>query len=42
MMPLPLAVQLYTFRDAARFGGAGMGLDVPTLTAIAEAGFAGV
>jgi sugar phosphate isomerase/epimerase len=41
-MPLPLAVQLYTFRDPARFGGAGMGLDVPTLTAIAEAGFAGV
>jgi sugar phosphate isomerase/epimerase len=41
-MPLPLAVQLYTFRDPARFGGAGMGLDVPTLTAIAEAGFLGV
>jgi sugar phosphate isomerase/epimerase len=41
-MPLPLAVQLYTFRDPARFGGAGMGLDVPTLTAIAGAGFAGV
>jgi sugar phosphate isomerase/epimerase len=41
-MPLPLAVQLYTFRDPARFGGIGMGLDVPTLTAIADAGFAGV
>jgi sugar phosphate isomerase/epimerase len=39
---LPLAVQLYTFRDPARFGGAGMGLDIPTLTAIAEAGFLGV
>jgi sugar phosphate isomerase/epimerase len=41
-MPLPLAVQLYTFRDPGRFGGAGMGLDIPTLTAIAEAGFLGV
>ena len=41
-MPLPLAVQLYTFRDPARFGGAGMGLDIPTLTAIAAAGFVGV
>ena len=41
-MLLPLAVQLYTFRDPSRFGGIGMGLDVPTLTAIAEAGFAGV
>ena len=41
-MPLPLAVQLYTFRDPVRFGGAGMGLDIPTLTAIAEAGFLGV
>ena len=41
-MPLPLAIQLYTFRDPARFGGAGMGLDVPTLTAIAAAGFLGV
>ena len=40
--PLPLAVQLYTFRDPARFGGAGMGLDMPALTAIAEAGFLGV
>lgn len=39
---LPLAVQLYTFRDPARFGGAGMGLDVPTLTAIAAAGYLGV
>jgi sugar phosphate isomerase/epimerase len=39
---LPLAVQLYTFRDPARFGGAGLGLDVPTLRAIAEAGFLGV
>ena len=26
-MPKPLAVQLYTFRDPARFGGAGLGLD---------------
>jgi sugar phosphate isomerase/epimerase len=41
-MPLPLAVQLYTFRDPVRFGGAGMGLDLPTLTAIAAAGFLGV
>ncbi len=41
-MTLPLAVQLYTFRDPARFGGAGMGLDVPTLTTLAAAGFAGV
>lgn len=41
-MPLPLAVQLYTFRDPARFGGAGLGLDVPILQAIAEAGFLGV
>jgi sugar phosphate isomerase/epimerase len=41
-VPLPLAVQLYTFRDPARFGGAGMGLDVPTLAAIAEAGYPGV
>jgi sugar phosphate isomerase/epimerase len=40
--PLPLAVQLYTFRDPARFGGTGMGLDITTLTAIAEAGFLGV
>jgi len=40
--PLPLAVQLYTFRDPARFGGAGMGLDAPALTAIAESGFVGV
>jgi sugar phosphate isomerase/epimerase len=39
---LPLAVQLYTFRDPARFGGAGLGLDVPTLRAIADAGFLGV
>ena len=41
-MPLPLAVQLYTFRDPARFGGVGMGLDVPTLSRIAAAGFLGV
>jgi sugar phosphate isomerase/epimerase len=41
-VPLPLAVQLYTFRDPARFGGAGMGLDIPTLTAVAAAGFLGV
>jgi sugar phosphate isomerase/epimerase len=40
--PLPLAVQLYTFRDPARFGGAGMGLDVAALTGIAESGFLGV
>lgn len=40
--PLPLAVQLYTFRDPARFGGVGLGLDVPTLASIAEAGFLGV
>ena len=37
--PLPLAVQLYTFRDPARFDGAGIGLDVPTLSAIAGSGF---
>jgi sugar phosphate isomerase/epimerase len=41
-VPLPLAVQLYTFRDPARFGGAGMGLDVVTLDAIAAAGYLGV
>ena len=41
-MTLPLAVQLYTFRDPARFGGAGMGLDVPTLSKLAAAGFVGV
>ena len=41
-MTLPLAVQLYTFRDPERFGWAGMGLDVPTLTQIAAAGFLGV
>ena len=40
--PLPLAVQLYTFRDPARFGGSGMGLDPATLRAIADAGFLGV
>lgn len=40
--PLPLAVQLYTFRDPARFDGVGLGLDVPTLRAIAEVGFLGV
>jgi sugar phosphate isomerase/epimerase len=40
--PLPLAVQLYTFRDQARFGGTGMGLDGSTLRAIADAGFLGV
>lgn len=42
LRPLPLAVQLYTFRDPARFGGSGLGLDVTTLTAIADAGFSGV
>ena len=41
-MPKPLAVQLYTFRDPARFGGAGMGLDPESLEAIAEVGFLGV
>jgi sugar phosphate isomerase/epimerase len=41
-VPLPLAVQLYTFRDPVRFGGAGMGLDVVTLDAIAAAGYLGV
>ena len=41
-MTLPLAVQLYTFRDPDRFGGAGLGLDVPVLTQIAAAGFLGV
>ena len=41
-MPLPLGVQLHTFADPDRFGGTGHGLDVPTLEAIAEAGFLGV
>jgi sugar phosphate isomerase/epimerase len=41
-MPLPLGVQLHTFADPGRFGGTGHGLDVPTLEAIAEAGFLGV
>jgi sugar phosphate isomerase/epimerase len=41
-MPKPLAVQLYSFRDPARFGGAGMGLDPQTLGALAEIGFVGV
>jgi sugar phosphate isomerase/epimerase len=41
-MPLPLAVQLYSFRDPIRFGGAGMGLDVQTLAAIAAVGYLGV
>lgn len=41
-MTLPLAVQLHTFRDPARFGGAGHGLDPVTLRGIAEAGFLGV
>jgi len=41
-MPLPLAVQLYSFRDPARFGGAGMGLDPVQLEAIAAAGYLGV
>jgi sugar phosphate isomerase/epimerase len=41
-MPLPLAVQLYTFRDPDRFGGIGLGLDVPMLEAIVGAGFLGV
>ncbi len=40
--PLPLGVQLYTFRDPARFGGAGLGLDPQTLGAIADAGVLGV
>jgi len=41
-VPLPLAVQLYTFRDPARFGGAGHGLDPETLEAIAASGYLGV
>jgi sugar phosphate isomerase/epimerase len=41
-MSLPLAVQLHTFRDPVRFGGAGHGLDPATLRGIAEAGFLGV
>jgi sugar phosphate isomerase/epimerase len=41
-MPKPLAVQLYTFRDPARFGGAGMGIDPETLEAIAGIGYLGV
>lgn len=41
-MPKPLAVQLYTFRDAGRFGGSGMGLDPKSLEAIAAIGYLGV
>jgi sugar phosphate isomerase/epimerase len=41
-MALPLAVQLYTFRDPGRFGGAGIALDVDTLRGIADAGFLGL
>jgi sugar phosphate isomerase/epimerase len=41
-VPLPLAVQLYTFRDPARFGGTGLGLDLATLEAVAAAGYLGV
>lgn len=41
-MPIPLAVQLYTFRDSERFGGSGLGLDPATLEAIASAGYLGV
>jgi sugar phosphate isomerase/epimerase len=41
-VPLPLAVQLHTFRDSTRFGGAGHGLDPAMLRRIAEAGFLGV
>ena len=41
-VPKPLAVQLYTFRDPDRFGGAGLGLDPPTLDAIAAIGYLGV
>jgi sugar phosphate isomerase/epimerase len=40
--PLPLAVQLYTFRDPARFGEPGLGLDERTLASIADAGYLGV
>ncbi len=41
-LSLPLAVQLHTFADPDRFGGTGHGLDMPTLEAVAEAGFLGV
>ncbi len=41
-MPKPLAVQLYTFRDTARPGAAGLGLDRGTLEAVAEMGYLGV
>jgi sugar phosphate isomerase/epimerase len=41
-MPKPLAVQLYTFRDPERFGGAGLGLDPGTLESIAAIGYLGV
>ena len=41
-MPKPLAVQLYTFRDPERFGGAGLGLDPATLEALAAIGYLGV
>lgn len=42
IVPRPLAVQLYTFRDTSRSGAGGLGLDQATLAAIAEAGFLGV
>lgn len=41
-MPKPLAAQLYTFRDPARFGGAGMGLDPSVLEGLAAIGYLGV
>ena len=41
-MPKPLAVQLYTFRDATRPGAAGHGLDRETFEAIARIGYLGV
>lgn len=41
-MPKPLAAQLYTFRDPARFGGAGLGLDPGLFESLASIGYLGV
>lgn len=41
-MSIPLAVQLYTFRDLARPGASGLTLDRATLESIASIGYLGV
>ncbi len=41
-VPKPLAAQLYTFRDPARFGGPGLGLDRGVLDGLASIGYLGV